>query len=296
MAWNGTGTFSRTNGTNTGATVWAQDEAGAVDIESDRHDTHDQDLADGINACLAKNGENAMTGNLPMGGNDITNCNAATIATANITNALASKLVMGDESELTISSGAVTATTSYHQIDTEGDASSDDLDTITFSGSVGTVLAIRSRDSARTVVVKNATGNLRLAGDFSMSDTRDTLTLIWNGTLWFELARSAYGFLTLGGANEVTISSGAITATAGFLTVDTESDASTDDLDTINGGRLGAQLVIRSANSARDVVVKDGTGNLALGGGDFTLSDVQDKIMLIYDGSDWCEVSRSNNT
>jgi hypothetical protein len=73
MAWNGSGAFARTNGTYNGTTVWQQDEAAAVDIEADRHDTHDQDLAAGINACLAKNGENSMTGDLNMGSNDIVN-------------------------------------------------------------------------------------------------------------------------------------------------------------------------------------------------------------------------------
>lgn len=73
MAWDGAGNFTRTNGSNTGATVWQQDEAGAVDIEADRHDAHDQDLAAGIEACLAKNGENAMTGDLDLGGNAIVN-------------------------------------------------------------------------------------------------------------------------------------------------------------------------------------------------------------------------------
>ncbi len=76
MAWNGSGTFARTNGTYSGTTVWQQDAAALVDIEADRHDTHDQDLAAGINACLAKNGENAMTGDLDMGSNDITNAGA----------------------------------------------------------------------------------------------------------------------------------------------------------------------------------------------------------------------------
>lgn len=75
MPWSG-GSFSRTNGSNTGTTVWQQDEAGAVDIEADRHDTHDQDLADGINACLAKDGSNAMTGNLNLNGNSFDNASA----------------------------------------------------------------------------------------------------------------------------------------------------------------------------------------------------------------------------
>jgi hypothetical protein len=52
---------------------------------------------------------------------------------------------------------------------------------------------------------------------------------------------------------ELTISAGAITKTQGFHTVDTQSDASTDDLDTINGGTIGDMLVLAAANDAREV-------------------------------------------
>jgi len=73
MTWNGSGTFSRTNGVNTGTQVWQDDRDDGTKIRADRHDTHDQDLSDGINACLAKNGENAATANLDVGGFIITN-------------------------------------------------------------------------------------------------------------------------------------------------------------------------------------------------------------------------------
>lgn len=67
MPWSG-GTFTRSNGTYTGATVWDSDRAAAINIVSTRHDTHDQDLATGINNCLAKDGQNTPTADLPMGG------------------------------------------------------------------------------------------------------------------------------------------------------------------------------------------------------------------------------------
>ncbi len=58
MAWSG-GTFSRTNGVNSGTDVWEQDKLEPVNILASRHDTHDQDLATGINACVNKDGSNA---------------------------------------------------------------------------------------------------------------------------------------------------------------------------------------------------------------------------------------------
>lgn len=101
------------------------------------------------------------------------------------------------------------------------------------------------------------------------------------------------GFLNIGSASELTISSGAVTATKTFHTIDTEGDASTDDLDTINGGVAGHILVLRPASDARTVVLKDGTGNLALAG-DFSMDISSDYIVLIYE-TNWTELTRSDN-
>ena len=73
MAWD-SGTFTRDGG----STKWKADENAGTGIESERHDTHDQELADGINQCLNKNGENPATANISMGGNKLTNVAAGT--------------------------------------------------------------------------------------------------------------------------------------------------------------------------------------------------------------------------
>ena len=71
MPWSG-GAFTRTNGVHTGATLWAQDRDAGTKILAARHDTHDQDLAGGINSTLEKSGSNAATGNLNIGSNRLT--------------------------------------------------------------------------------------------------------------------------------------------------------------------------------------------------------------------------------
>ena len=71
MPWSG-GAFTRTNGVHTGSTLWAQDREAGTKILASRHDTHDQDLADGINSTLEKSGSNAATGNLNIGSNRLT--------------------------------------------------------------------------------------------------------------------------------------------------------------------------------------------------------------------------------
>lgn len=90
------------------------------------------------------------------------------------------------------------------------------------------------------------------------------------------------------------IASGALAATATFHLVDTEGAASTDDLATINGGTTGQRLVLTAASDARTIVLKDGTGNLALAG-DFSLTHTEDTIELIAVGNNWFELSRSDN-
>jgi hypothetical protein len=96
---------------------------------------------------------------------------------------------------------------------------------------------------------------------------------------------------------ELVISSGVVTVTRGYHSLDTEGSASTDDLDTINGGVDGMLLVLRSNNSTRDTTLTE-SGNIKLVNTDeFTLTDPKDTIMLIYQGggSYWTELSRSNN-
>jgi len=95
---------------------------------------------------------------------------------------------------------------------------------------------------------------------------------------------------------EFTISSGAITPTGSYISVDTEGDAASDDLDTITATnyRHGDLLIVEAANSARTVVVKDGTGNINAPA-DISLDHAQDKVLMIWDGSNWQVISSSNN-
>ena len=103
-------------------------------------------------------------------------------------------------------------------------------------------------------------------------------------------------FLQLGPATELTIVSGVITVTGSYHRVDTQSDASTDDLDTISGGNEGDILILGLENSLRDVTLKDSVDNLRLAGDvDFTLTSVLDTIVLFRRPTNWVEISRSSN-
>lgn len=98
----------------------------------------------------------------------------------------------------------------------------------------------------------------------------------------------------------IEIATGVVTAHGATHRVSTESGASTDDLDTINTNRIWEPdewLTLYVNNSGDTVVVKDGTGNINLAGGDFSLTHVSDRLVLAYDAntSEWVEISRSDN-
>jgi hypothetical protein len=94
-----------------------------------------------------------------------------------------------------------------------------------------------------------------------------------------------------------TIAAGVVTAVGGAMVIDTEAAAATDDLDTLSGGATGQIMILQSANSARDVTVKHGTGNIYLTGRvDFTLTGTRDKLVLMCVSPEWHEIGRGDNS
>ena len=101
----------------------------------------------------------------------------------------------------TISSGVITIDANASpiqmiEVETESAAASDDLDTIniTGGGKNGQIFSIYAANSSHTVVMKDGTGNLHLAGDFSLDNTHDSITLQWwEGYGFYELSRSDNG-------------------------------------------------------------------------------------------------------
>jgi microcystin-dependent protein len=76
MPWTG-GEFDRANG----PTGWQDDAAALIPIAANRHDDQDNDFRNGINNCIAKDGTNAPTALLNMGGYRHTNVAAAVNST-----------------------------------------------------------------------------------------------------------------------------------------------------------------------------------------------------------------------
>jgi hypothetical protein len=223
-------------------------------------------------------------------------------------------LLLGAVSELTIASGAIAATRSYHTVDTESDAASDDLDDIT-GLAAGELLLITPAHTDRSVVLRHAVGANKIATlggrNITLAETTDWALLMGNGTQATVIAAStlADGLLSASNAwtgtqsfrnvivatgTELTIASGAVAATRSYHTIDTEADAGSDDLDDITGGADGELLLLRPASGARTVVLRHAIGAnkiATLGGRNLSLTEATDWALLMSDGTQWSVVA-----
>ena len=119
----------------------------------------------------------------------------------------------------------------------------------------------------------------------------ETASGAWVGTATSNLAMGNYNITATGvlvfTQGTATISSGSITTTKTMNMIDTEASASSDDLDVNAGSVMGNLLVYSSANSSRDITVKDdvGTGQRHILPSDFSLDSHYDTItfMHLYD-------------
>lgn len=137
-------------------------------------------------------------------------------------------------------------------------------------------------------------GTKNLSNIADAGTSADNIGLGTGDSVTFTDVSVSGGMLNLGSPTELTIASGVITITQSNHTVDTEADASTDDLDTINGGTEGDILHLSAINSARTIVVKNNTGNLQIGA-DFSMDNVLDTISLRFASGLWLKVSSSSN-
>lgn len=109
-------------------------------------------------------------------------------------------------------------------------------------------------------------------------------------------------FLQLSAPTELTIATGAVTFSQSYHSIDTESDASTDNLDGFDGLTTGQFLILKSVDNGRDVVLRSGlAGDKKMNGvGNYTLADIDYRWIGLADTSVSNfvinELSRSSNT
>lgn len=189
-------------------------------------------------------------------------------------------------SELTLSLGNsfdVTGTTTINEISTTGWAEGAVI-TLQFDGSL---LFKHLSGSSHQMILATGQDWQTRAGD--------TIRLIRDSaTEWRELARNSSGRINLGVASTLTEVSDAVTITSSWHLIAGES-ASADDLATINGGTVGDTLYIQPSSDTIDITVVD-TGNIVLAGAlDFVMDSENDIMQLLFDDTNWVEVSRSSN-
>ncbi len=71
--WDGSGGFTRDNGSFTGAETWKRTANAKHNVRSDQQDAHDQDLAEGLENCVTRDGQNSPSAHLPMNAKRHTN-------------------------------------------------------------------------------------------------------------------------------------------------------------------------------------------------------------------------------
>lgn len=119
------------------------------------------------------------------------NCSGANQIITSNTFEIGQKLILTKGANLTISSGIINVTNSYHIVDTEASAGTDDL--VTINGGVdGMILVIRQLTSSRDIVIKSGVGNIHLAAanDITLSAYRDKIQLIYDAAdnAWSQLS------------------------------------------------------------------------------------------------------------
>ncbi|KKK97994.1 hypothetical protein LCGC14_2647180, partial [marine sediment metagenome] len=99
----------------------------------------------------------------------------------------------------------------------------------------------------------------------------------------------------LDAAAELTIAGGVITKTKSYHFIDTQGNDPSDELDTINGASDGDVLFLEAEHTDRTVILKDGTGNLQLGG-DIYLTATGLVVALIYNATlvKWLPIASAN--
>lgn len=213
-------------------------------------------------------------------------------------------LDMNPATTLTLSGGAITAAQNYHLVDTEGAATTDDLETITAAAG-GFILFLRIVSDGRNVVIRNNVGNILCAGaaDITLDLGADLAVLIYDAvdSKWYAFGLSGAGLLKK--ANTWT---GKQVFSAGFATaVTTVTDDTTldDTAQTVGvdatsknivitlppvSGLNGTRYDVIKIDSSAHTVTLDGDGSeLINGAATYVISNQWTSVTVICSGSAW---------
>lgn len=199
------------------------------------------------------------------------------------------------EEFISISTSAINITASNLLLDPSGVATTADIDTINWTGQElpGKRIILIPYDDTDVITIKHNQGNIYLNGGQDITLTGNQQLVLYYDAEWSQWT-DTFIESHINISSELTIATGAITVTQARHTIDTEADAATDDLDTINdiSPLEGKKIILQAEDATRTVVIKHGTGNIFLNGGnDITLDDTTKQLELIYNGTNWTDVS-----
>ena len=111
------------------------------------------------------------------------------------------------------------------------------------------------------------------------------------------------GVIRHGAAGSLTIATGvvAVTKTYHTIVVENGTGSGADALVTATGGAEGDRLILKAATTGANdqITVTNGTGSdtfILAGGADFVMDHIDDRIELIHNGTEWVELTRSDNS
>lgn len=294
MPWNGSGQFNRTDGTRSGATTWNQAEGAAVDILSTDHDTHDEDIATGLENCLTVDAQTVMNNNTFIKAR-----NAGDTADVNIIKVNASNVV---ELNPNIKFGGASNT----QTTATSDGSDNAFIQISGGGTVDTsrgayieISGNEASNAGRLLLRSGDTGNIVLQPPSSRTiEFYSNGTLIWTLDASGDLSQNA----TNGGDIVFTKDDTGVIGTAGSITAagSTQGTATaiTKTVINIGGGSGGVRLPDTSAGrviylwntgvASLNVYPASGEtiGNLALNA-PLVVNQGEGAVFYAYGGTAW---------
>ena len=100
----------------------------------------------------------------------------------------AERLSLGSPSTLVVVASSITISKSWHRVDAVPSGTTNLVNIL--GGIAGDILVLQAANDAKTIKLKDDDGNMRLAGDFNLDSVRDTIVLLFDGSLWYEICRS----------------------------------------------------------------------------------------------------------
>ena len=293
MPRNGSGTFNRIYD-------WTTDQANGINCEADRMDEEFDGIATALSNSIAIDGQTTITANIPFNSKKITGLANGSARTDSIAlgqvqdNTYGTLGTLGGSADTYTASPspAITAYATGSEFNLKVNATNTGASTLNVSA-VG-AKNIKKYDGAGSKVDLEA-------GDLQQDQY---YKVIYDGTDFILLNPEIIDNLKSNNLtvndklntqpNTATISSGAITYTGAYMVIDTEGGASSDTLDTINGGTAGDRLLLRGATSGRNIIISDNTGNIQTNNNtNFTLEPIYgDSVEFYYSGSNWIQTAR----